>query len=166
MPPWQVPGRAPKLGGVHEAGSRHAVDRDVGCGGDSTAVLQSRDAGVDVADRGAQAVEICDEGVPRVRLAFGPAVAGDATSTRCPGWLGREGRFGRASPDDPGRELGLDQIEDPAALCTGAVDKVARIQRPEIVGPQEAAVRFGLGPGVAAEPQAAPRGAGSLRRGA
>ena len=65
-----------------------------------------------------------------------------------------------------GGELGLDQIEDPAALCTGAVDKVARIQRPEIVGPQEAAVRFGLGPGVAAEPQAAPRGAGSLRRGA
>ena len=66
--------------------------------------------------------------------------------------LGGEGRLAEQVPDYPGRKLGLDQIEDPAPLCTRAVDKVARIQRLEIVGPQEAAVCFGFGPGVAAEP--------------
>ena len=43
------------LGGVHEAGRRQAVDREVRGGVDPAAVLQGRDAGVDVVDCGPRA---------------------------------------------------------------------------------------------------------------
>ena len=76
----QVPGRAPELGGVQEAGGRDAVDRQVGRGGDAAAVLQGGQAVVDGRDRAPQAVEVCDEGIPPVRLAFAPAVAADLQS--------------------------------------------------------------------------------------
>ena len=68
--------------------------------------------------------------------------------------LGGERRLAQEVPDDPGRELRLRrQVKDPTALAAGAVDEVAGIERPQVVGPQEAAVRLRLGPRVAAEPQ-------------
>ena len=86
----EVARRALQLGRLHEGGGREAVDRQVGRGGDAAAVLQGgdaavdgrdvrlqgADAAVDGRDRAPQAVEVCDEGVAPVRLAFGPAVAG------------------------------------------------------------------------------------------
>ena len=52
-----------------------------------------------------------------------------------------------------GGELGLDQVEDPASLGAGGHGEVAGVEGPEVVGPQEAAVRLGLGPGVASDAQ-------------
>ena len=124
----QVSRCALQLGSLHEARGREAVDRDVGRGGDPAAVLQGRQAGVDVVDRGPQTVEICDQGVPRVRLTLGPAVAGDLQRRPvAQNWLGGERGLAQQVTDDARSELRLDQVEDPAALCARAVDVVPGI---------------------------------------
>ena len=89
-----------------------------------------------------------------VRLALGPTVTADLEGAAvAQDGLSGEGRLAEQVPDYPGRELGLDQIEDPAALCARAVDEVPGIEWAQVIRPQKAAVRHGLGPGITAESQ-------------
>ena len=116
----QVSRCTPQLGGVHEGRGREAVDREVRGWGDASAVLQGRDAGVDVIDRGPQTVEICDQGVPRVRLTLRPAVAGDLESAAvAQDGLGGEGGLTQQVSDHLRGELRLDEVVDSAALGSG-----------------------------------------------
>ena len=134
---------------VQEGGGREAVDGEVRRGIHTRAVLQVRDPL-------AQAVEICDEGsgCPTGRLALGPTVTADLEGAAvAQDGLSGEGRLAEQVPDYPGRELGLDQIEDSAALCARAVDEVPGIEWAQVIRPQKAAVRHGLGPGITAESQ-------------
>ena len=147
VPELQVCRRALQQGRVHEAGCGEGVHRQISGRVYARAVLQVRDPL-------AQAVEICDEGIAGVRLALGPTVAADLEGAAvAQDGLSREGRLAEQVPDYPGRELGLDQIEDPAALCARAVDEVPGIEWAQVIRPQKAAVRLGLGPGITAESQ-------------
>ena len=157
-----------QLGRLHEGGGGEAVDRQIGGGGDAAAVLQGGDAAVDGRDvrlqgahaavdgrdRAPQAVEICDEGIAPVRLAFGPAVAADLerAAVAQDGLAGERG-LAQDVPDHHRSELCLDQVEDPASFGARGVGKVAGVQGTQIIGAQEAPVRFRFGPAIAPEPQ-------------
>ena len=157
-----------QLGRLHEGGGGEAVDRQIGGGGDAAAVLQGADAAVDGRDvrlqgadaavdgrdRAPQAVEVCDEGVAPVRLAFGPAVAGylQGRAVAQDGLAGERG-LAQDVPDHHRSELCLDQVEDPASFGARGVGKVAGVQGAQIIGAQEAPVRFRFGPAIAPEPQ-------------
>ena len=124
---------------VHDGG-REAVDRQVCRGIHSGGVLQVRDTLP-------QGVEVGDEGIAGVALALGPAVTGDLQGAAvAQDGLGGEGRLAEQVPDDVGGELGLGQVENPTSFGAGSGDEVAGVQRPEVVGPQEAGICFGLGP--------------------
>ena len=56
-------------------------------------------------------------------------------------------------PDHHRSELCLDQVEDPASFGARGVGKVAGVQGAQIIGAQEAPVRFRFGPAIAPEPQ-------------
>ena len=116
--------------------------------------LQGADAAVDGRDRAPQAVEVCDEGVAPVRLAFGPAVAGylQGRAVAQDGLAGERG-LAQDVPDHHRSELCLDQVEDPASFGARGVGKVAGVQGTQIIGAQEAPVRFRFGPAIAPEPQ-------------
>ena len=144
------------------------VDRQIGSGGDAAAVLQGGDAAVDGADvrlqgghpavdgvdRCAQGVEIGNQGVAPVRLAFAPAVASDLQCAAvAQDWLTGEGALAEQVPYHHGGELGLNQVEDPASFGSRGVGQVACVQGRQVVAPQEAGVRFRFGPAVAAEAQ-------------
>ena len=124
---------------VHDGG-REAVDRQVCRGIHSGGVLQVRDTLP-------QGVEVGDEGIAGVALALGPAVTGDLQGAAvAQDGLGGEGRLAEQVSDDVGGELGLGQVENPTSFGAGSGDEVAGVQRPEVVGPQEAGICFGLGP--------------------
>ena len=132
---------------VHEARGREAVDGEVRRGVHARTVLQVRDPL-------AQTVEIGDEGVAGVALTFAPAVAGDLEGAAvAQDGLGGEGRLAQQVPDDFRGELGLDEVVDAGAFGAGGHREVPRVQRSQVVGPQEAAVRLCLGPGVAPDAQ-------------
>ena len=164
----EVTRRALQLGRLHEGGGGEAVDRQIGGGGDAAAVLQGGDAAVDGADvrlqgghpavdgvdRCAQGVEIGNQGVAPVRLAFAPAVASDLQCAAvAQDWLTGEGALAEQIPYHHGGELGLNQVEDPASFGSRGVGEVACVQGRQVVAPQEAGVRFRFGPAVAAEAQ-------------
>ena len=157
-----------QLGRLHEGGGGEAVDRQIGGGGDAAAVLQGGHAAVDGADvrlqgghpavdgvdRCAQGVEVGNQGVAPVRLAFAPAVASDLQCAAvAQDWLTGEGALAEQIPYHHGGELGLNQVEDPASFGSRGVGEVACVQGRQVVAPQEAGVRFRFGPAVAAEAQ-------------
>ena len=143
----QVARCALQLGRRHEARGREAVDGEVRRGVHARGVLQVRDPL-------AQGVEVGDEGVAGVALTFAPTIAGYLQGrVVAQDGLGGEGRLAQQVPDDFRGELGLDQVEDPASLGAGGHGEVAGVEGPEVVGPHEAAVRLGLGPGVASDAQ-------------
>ena len=164
----EVAGRALQLRRLHEGSGGETVDRQIGSGGDAAAVLQGGDAAVDGADvrlqgghpavdgvdRCAQGVEIGNQGVAPVRLAFAPAVASDLQCAAvAQDWLTGEGALAEQIPYHHGGELGLNQVEDPASFGSRGVGEVACVQGRQVVAPQEAGVRFRFGPAVAAEAQ-------------
>ena len=132
---------------LHESGGRQRVDGQVRRGVHPRAVLQVRDPL-------AQGVEVGDEGVAGVRLAPGPAVAGDLEGGAVPqdGLAGQRG-LAEQVPDDVRSELGLRQVENPASLGAGSRDEVAGVEGPEVIRPQEAGICFGLAPRVAPDAQ-------------
>ena len=93
-------------------------------------------------------------GVAPVRLAFGPAVAGylQGRAVAQDGLAGERG-LAQDVPDHHRSELCLDQVEDPASFGARGVGKVAGVQGTQIIGAQEAPVRFRFGPAIAPEPQ-------------
>ena len=87
-------------------------------------------------------------------MALGPAVAADLQRRPvAQNGLAGERRLAQQIADQHGGELGLDQVEDPTSFDTSGVGEVASVQELQVIGPQEASVRFRLGPAVAAEAQ-------------
>ena len=141
----QIARCALQLGRVHEARGREAVDREVRGWGDASAVLQGRDPL-------AQGVEIGDEGVPRVRLALGPAVAGDLEGAAvAQDGLGGEGGLAQEASNHPRYELLLHHREDAVALREGLPDEVAGVQGAQVGGGEVARVAFALRVAVAGD---------------
>ena len=103
-------------------------------------------------------------GVAAVALAFGPAVGADLQRRAvAQDGLGGERALAEQVPDHHRGALGQDQVEDAASFGARGVGEVASVQGAQVIGAQEAGVRFGLGPAVAAEPGGALPGAGSAR---
>ena len=93
-----------------------------------------------------------DQRIPSVRLALSPAVAAKLQSAAVAqdGLAGERG-LAQQVANDHGSELGLNQIENAAALGARGVWEVTGVQRTQIIRPQEAGARLGLGPGVASD---------------
>ena len=145
VPDLQVRGSTLQQWRVHEARGREAVDREVRRGIHSGGVLQVRDTL-------AQGVEVGDQRIPSVRLALSPAVAAELQSAAVAqdGLAGERG-LAQQVANDHGSEVGLNQVENAAALGARGVWEVTGVQRTQIIRPQEAGVRLGLGPGVASD---------------
>ena len=136
-----------QLGRLHEARGRQRVDGEVRRGIHARAVLEVRDPL-------AQGVEVGDEGIPRVALPFAPAVAGYLQGASvAQDRLGGEGALAQEVADNLRGELGLDEVVDAGALGAGGHRKVPRVQRSQVVGPQEAAVSLCFGPAIAPDAQ-------------
>ena len=118
-----------------------------------------------------QGVEGGDEGVPRVGLALAPAVAGDLEGAAvAQDGLRGERRLAQQVPDDLGRELRLDEVENPTSFGAGGHRKVAGVEGSGCPPPPWTRSRFGCGAWTGCPEShrrpAVPRGAGSSRRGA
>ena len=132
VPDLQVRGSTLQQWRVHEARGREAVDREVRRGIHSGGVLQVRDTL-------AQGVEVGDQRIPSVRLALSPAVAAELQSAAVAqdGLAGERG-LAQQVANDHRSELGLNQVENAAALGARGVWEVTGVQRTQIIRPQEA----------------------------
>ena len=102
--------------GAFARSSCQRVHRQVGGRCHPRAVLEVRDPL-------GQGVEGGDEGVPRVRLALAPAVAQNLEGAA----VAQDG-LAQQVPDDLGRELRLDEVENPTSFGTGGHRKVAGVE--------------------------------------
>ena len=117
-----------------------------------SAVGSTPGAVLQVRDTLAQGVEVGDQRIPSVRLALLQQSQLSCRVLPLPrdGLAGERG-LAQQVANDHGSELGLNQIENAAALGARGVWEVTGVQRTQIIRPQEAGVRLGLGPGVASD---------------